>query len=286
MLEFLSRFNPKKIDPLKNSQDLLLSANPRLVESLINHEFHFQQDIVEEIRAHQKRKIPTQDSLELSSTVCAGICYWTALSLLGIQQPSIVEFIEEIYQEKNDIKHSRGVDHIEFLQYLGKKNPDFYGLSVNPFREHTPKKYLAYRGYYGKDSEKFFKRVYKEIKNTSSLAKLILKNGGLAVTSIQATFNNYSPSFHDILIVGYYKPSDSFVFLDPDARVYFNTQKERPPEIIPLPKFRCLYTVKAAYLDKHTYRTKPSPGGIVIGLFKSQDNPKPPTPTPLTSHSH
>lgn len=230
--------------------------------------FFFQQDIVEEIRASQNRKIPTQDSVDLSSTVCAGTCYWTGLSLLGIKVPTIANFIEEIYQKNNGIKHPHGVNHISFIKYLGNKYKSFYALSINPFREHTPKKYIAYGGYWGKEAETFFKKVYKNIKNTSSLAKLIINDGGLAITSIQSTFNNYSPDFHDILIIGYVKEEDSFIFLDPDARSFFDTQKIRPKEVQVLKGYRGLFKVTSDYLNGNTYREKPSPGGIVIGLFK------------------
>ncbi len=269
MLNLLSRFKGKRNQNKIDSKKAIIESHPILGEKIASSKFFFQQDIVEEIRTHQNRKIPTQDSMDLSSTVCAGTCYWTALSLLGINPPPIANFIEEIYQENNGIKHPHGVDHIKFIKYLGERYPSFYGLSVNPFREHTPSKYISYGGYSGEDAELFFRRVYRKIKDTTSMAKLIISEGGLALTSIQATFNGYSPDFHDILIVGYREETDSFIFLDPDARVFFDTEKTKPKEVQPVAGFRGLYAVSSEYLNKNTYRTKPSPGGIVIGLFKS-----------------
>lgn len=284
MLNLISKFKgPKELE--LNDNNVLTKSHSSLGQKISSTDFFFQQDIVEEIRTHQHRKTPTQDSVDLSSTVCAGTCYWTALKLLGIDNGSIAEFIEDIYQKDNGIKHPHGVNHVNFIKYLGNKHHSFYGLSINPFREHSPDKFIVYGGYSGKAAERFFRKVYKSIKDTASLSKLIIENGGLAITSIQSTFNNYSPDFHDILILGYDKPSKSFIFLDPDARTFFDTQRIRPKQVKPISKHRGLFTVSADYLNKNTYREKPSPGGIVIGLF-SHNSPKPPTPKPPTSHSH
>ena len=256
--------------PRKNSGPLgevLAQYNPRFKNKILNHRILFQQDIVEDLREKSSARIPTEDSIDLSGTVCAGVCYWTAVSILGQEERSITEFIEDVYDPSKEIKHPLGLDHVKFVKYLNQINSKIYGLTLNPFREQEPKKFKLYNGYTGKEAENFFVNSYKNIHNTSSAVKEILNNSGFAVVSIQGTFNNYSPNFHDILVLG--QKDDSFLIMDPDARVYFNTEKIRPEEIVSIKKSPGLYLVNSDYLDKNTYREKPSPGGITIGIFKS-----------------
>lgn len=254
-------------------EDSLELYNPKLATNILRHNFIFQQDTVDEIASSKKMRIPSSDIIDLSSTVCAGISYWSALSILGLEKRPISDFIEEIYHPQAKIKHTLGVSHVDFVKYLGKTHSDFYGLTLNPFRDQDVKKFIEYKGYTGKDTEAFFRSNYKNIKSTSTALKAILEEGGLGVVSIQGTFNNYSPNFHDVLVLGFREQNNSFLMFDPDARVHFDTQKLRPEQVSPIKKSRGFYTVTSEYLDTHTYREKPSPGGITIGLFSKQPSP-------------
>lgn len=252
---------------LESSRQLIEGYNHNLSKEISGHKYIFQQDIVENIREAEDARMPTEDSIDLSSIVCAGVCYWTALSLLGIESRDIISFIEDVYDPSKGIKHPLGLNHVNFVKYLGKTHNRMYGLTLNPFREQDPSRFKEYKGYAGKGAEEFFLKNYRQVNSTSTAAKQILGSGGLPVISIQGSFNTYSPNFHDILILGL--KDKSFLIMDPDARVYFDPQKTRPKEVRPIPGYPGLYLVDSGYIDKNTYREKPSPGGITIGLFSS-----------------
>jgi hypothetical protein len=251
------------------AQTIQQYCHPAVSELVLLRKFIFQQDIVDDLTASQNRRIPTEDSIDLSSTVCAGICYWSAISILGLEKRSITDFIEQIYSPEKGIKHTLGVSHVDFVKQLAKEHPSLYGLTLNPFREQSPKMFKDYGGYAGKKTELFFEKNYRKIKDTSSALIAILEEGGLGIVSIQSTFNSYSANFHDVLVLGFNSNTKSFLVFDPDARSHYDPQKTRPTELIPLKKKPGMYIIHADYVDKHTYRQKPSPGGITIGLFTS-----------------
>lgn len=262
------RFKPQKKQRTAE-EEVLDSYNSNLSKKILNFNFIFQQDVVDDLAKIQRWRIPSDESIELSSSICAGICYWSALTLLGVEKKPIVKFIQEIYNPKKGIKHKLGVNHTNFIKQVRLNHAEFYGLGLNPFREQDLVKFKEYGGYAGKDAEGFFKRNYESIHNTSSATDVILGEGGLAVVSIQEGFNGYSPNYHDVLVLGKNPNDETYLIFDPDARVNFNTQKNRPVGIKFLTKKSRLYTVDKDYLNQNTYREKPSPGGITIGLFSS-----------------
>lgn len=258
-------------DRSSKKYDTLVEYAPGLAQQIAEFKFDFQQGAVDDMAASAGKRLPTEEMMDLSSVVCAGTCYWSGLRMLGLEERSLTEFIDEIYNPENKIKHTLGIDHIKLIKHVGSSlDGRFFGLALNPFRKQEYKAFKAYGGYFGKESLSIYKKSLLGIKSTSDAVKEILKSGGLAVVSIQATFNGYSPNFHDILILGYSKKEDGFLIFDPDARVYFDTQKQRPKNVSPLKNIHGLYRISSAYMDSHTYREKPSPGGITVGLFSKK----------------
>ena len=98
-------------------------CHPTISELVLQRKFIFQQDIVDDLASNQNRRIPTEDSIDLSSTVCAGICYWSATSILGAEDRTATDFIEQIYSPQKSIKHPLGVSHIDFVKQLVKEHP-------------------------------------------------------------------------------------------------------------------------------------------------------------------
>lgn len=242
-----------------------------LADSIVAFDFEFQQGTVDDMADRIGKRLPTEAMMDLSSVVCAGTCYWSALTILGLETRTLNEFIDEIYSPENKIKHTLGIDHIQLIKHIGDGlNGRFYGLALNPFRDQNFKSFRDYGGFFGDESLQLFKKSFLDIGKTSDAAKKILAGGGLAVVSIQAGFNGYSPNFHDVLVLGSAPGEggeDNYLIFDPDARVFYDTQKQRPEEVKPLKGTKGLYVVSSDYMDKNTYREKPSPGGITIGLF-------------------
>ncbi len=241
-------------------------------------ELTFQQDLAESLA--EEFGIEKSQAEDLGATTCSGVCYWEAMNTLGFDIGSIPEFIHKAYRPESGVLHPAGVDHIKFLKYLGGSYPGFYGLSINPFREQNPVAFREYGGYYGEGAEQIFDATYKDIRDTSSATKAILNNRGLALVSTNPGYNGYNGKVlvngeikegttHIVLVVEYVQEEDSFIIFDPDKRAFEDLGGKRPVEVCPLDGSPGLYKVTASYLNNKSYREKPSPGGVTIGLFKN-----------------